>query len=123
MRDAVSQFAAFVNRTWHFWRAVTPKLSWKRKCPKQVQHSGRILTLLRIDLRVGALEIAVGDHCRRAMTRARYVNHVQVVLTNHAIQVNIGEALSGIGAPMPEKPILKVLGNQRLSQQGIVAQV
>jgi hypothetical protein len=24
---------------------------------------------------------------------------------------------------MPEKPILKVLGNQRLSQQGIVAQV
>ena len=44
-------------------------------------------------------------------------------IPDHAIQVNVGETLSGIGAPMPEKSILKVLGQQRLSQQGIVSQV
>ena len=57
------------------------------------------------------------------MTRTGNVNHVEVVLPDHAIEVNPGKCLPRIGTPVTEQAILEVLGQQRLAQQWIVAQV
>src|SRR5487761_1753249 len=49
MRQAVSQFAAFVDGTWHLRRAMASKLAGKGKSAEEFQHAGFVWTLLRIN--------------------------------------------------------------------------
>ena len=48
---------------------------------------------------------------------------VEVVLVDQAIEVNVGEAQAGTGAPVTQQPLLDVLRLQRLAQQRIGAQI
>ena len=57
------------------------------------------------------------------MSWAAYIDRVQVVLLDQPIEVNVGEALAGVGAPVTEEPRLRVLQAQGLPQQGIGLQV
>src|ERR1700722_1514865 len=90
---------------------------------EQPQQASLILTLLRIDLRVGSLEIAVGEDRRSSMSRTRDIDHVEVELADHPVEVDPGKRLAGIGAPVSQEPVLGVLRAKRLSEQGIVAEV
>ena len=110
MRDAVAELAALVDRSRNLRRAVAAKLSGKGEGAEQIQHPCFILALLRIDLGIRALEIAIRDHRRCAVTRAGDVDHVEVVLADDAIEMNPGKGLTGIGSPMAKQPVLEVLG-------------
>ena len=123
MRDAVAQLAALMDRPGNLRRTMTAKLAWKRKSAEELEHTGFVLALLRIDLRIGPFEVAVRDHCRRAMARTGDVDHVQVVLPNDTIQVDPGECLAGVGAPVPQRSILDVLRAERLLEERVVAKV
>lgn len=57
------------------------------------------------------------------MARARNIDHVQVVLFNGTIQMNIDKVLARSGAPMSQQHPLHVGSCQRALQQGIVAEV
>src|SRR6185437_15262325 len=70
MRYAVPQFAAFMNGTGHFRRAVTAQLTRKRKSLEQPQHASFILALFRINFRVCSFEVAVRNHRWRAVAWA-----------------------------------------------------
>ena len=51
------------------------------------------------------------------------VDHVQIILLDHTIEVNIDEVLSGNCAPVTYDLLLDVLFCERFSEQRIVEQI
>jgi hypothetical protein len=57
------------------------------------------------------------------MARAREIDHVQVVLSNYPVEVHPDKGLAGIGAPMPQQPVLEVLRPEGLTEQRVIAEI
>ena len=119
----VAKFAAFVNRTRRLRRAVRADSSGKRELPEEFEHARFVAALVRINLRVVAFEIAVGERGGRTVTGAGDVDDIQVVLLDEAVQVDPNEGLAGIGSPVAEQPILDVLWLQRFAQKRVRAKI
>ena len=69
----------------------------------------RIAPDFRIYLAICPFEICVGDNCRTAVTRPGQIDHVQIVLFDHAIQVRVDKVLTRRSSPMPEQHPFDVL--------------
>src|SRR5258708_19647426 len=93
--------------------------AWCRELAEEPVHAVGVLPNLWKDLRVGALEIHIGDQRRSAVPRARQVDDLRVALPNQAIKMHVNEAQSRRGAPVAEQPRLDVLGPQWLAQQWV----
>src|ERR1700758_1373445 len=91
VRNAAAHLAPFVDRPRYLRCAMTAKLSREGEGAKKLQHPAFILRLLWIDLRIRAFEIAIRDHCRRAMPWTGDVDHVQLIFANCAVQMYPGE--------------------------------
>ena len=76
-----------------------------------------ILRLVRVDFTVDALEVAVGQDGRSAVTRAADEKGIEVVLFNEPVHVNVGKRLAGVGAPVTQQTGLEVFGLEWLLQQ------
>src|SRR5277367_6049255 len=109
MRDGVAQFAAFVYRTRRLRSAVRAYSSGKRELAEKLEHASFVGALVRINLGVMALEIAVGKRGGRAMTGAGHVKDIQVVFLDEPIQVHPKEGLAGVGSPVAKQTVLDVL--------------
>src|SRR4029453_18675953 len=109
VRDAVPEFASLVDGAWGLRRAVTADAAWEGEFLKEGAHALLVLALIRIDLRVGALQIGRPQYARRAMTRTGQEDGVQIVLGDQAVEVNVGEAQAGTRAPVPQQAQLHVL--------------
>ena len=101
-----------MDRSGNFRGAVASELSGKGKSTEELEHSGFILALFRVDLRIGSFQVAVRDYGRGAVAWTRDIDHVQVVLPDDAIQVDPGERLAGVGTPVAQQSILEVLGRE-----------
>ena len=123
VRQHVTQFTAFVDRAGRLRRAVTADPAGKRELLEELAQSSLVLALFRINLGVGALEIAGRQNSRRAMSGPGHEDHVEVEFLDQAVQMDIGERQSGARSPMAQKPVLDVLGLERLLQKGIVLKI
>ena len=83
--------------------------SWKPELAEELEHASFIGALVRINLGVMALEIAVRERGGRTMAGAGHVKNIQVVFLDEPIQVDPNEGLPGIGSPVSEKSVLTVL--------------
>jgi hypothetical protein len=95
----------------------------KRELLEQLPKTRLVPRNFRVDLRVGAFEVDVRDERRPSVARAGNVDHVDVVLANDAVQMDVDEVLSGCGAPVPQKAWLDVFRLERLAQQRIVEKI
>ena len=57
------------------------------------------------------------------MPWASEIDHVEVVLLNEPVQMNVDEREARARSPVAEQTILDVLGSQRFLQQRILLQV
>jgi hypothetical protein len=57
------------------------------------------------------------------MTGAGDVDHVEIVLVDHPIEVNVDEVQAGRRSPVPEEPGLDVLLCERLLEQRVVVEI
>src|SRR6267378_1071950 len=78
---------------------------------------------VRIHPSVSSFEIGVRDQAWPAMSWAGDINHVQVVLLDEPVQMNIDEVQSWCGSPMAEKPRLDMVLCQRLLEQRVVEEI
>ena len=120
----VAQFAAFVDRAGRFRRAVAADAAGEGELLEELAQAVFVFALVGIDLGVGAFEIAVGRarRARRGRGRRGRSCRGRTCLIS-AVEVDLDEALAGVGAPVAEQAVLDVLGLERLAQQGIVVQV
>src|SRR5262249_59417241 len=91
VRDGIAEFAALVYRTGCLRRDVAGDAAGKRELGEQALHALFIARDVRINLTVGSLEVGVRDQTGTAMPRAGDVDHVEVVLVNNSVEVNVDE--------------------------------
>jgi hypothetical protein len=119
----VAELAAFVDAARRLRRDVAGDAARKRELPEQDLQAGFVARDRRVNLGVSAFEVGVGHQRRSAVARTRDVNHLDVVLGDHAVQMGVDEVLSRRGAPMSEQPRLDVFEAQRVAQQRVVEQI
>src|SRR6202043_3102132 len=102
MRHRVAQFAAFMNGAGGLRRYVTGNSMRPGKLAKEPLQSVPAALYRRITLGVRAFEIAVGHDTRAAVARTNDVDHVQVIVLDQPVEVDIEEIQAGCGSPMTE---------------------
>src|SRR5206468_3470635 len=95
----------------------------ERELGEEALHALLVLRDVRIDLAVGSLEVGVRDQARPAMPGTGDVEHVQVVLLDQPVQMDVDEVQTWRGPPVAEKPWLDVLLGQWLLEQRVVIEV
>ena len=123
MGDAVAQLTAFVDGARRLGRAVAADAAREREFLEELAHPLLVLALVRIDLRVGALEIDRRQHPRRAMAGPGEEDGVEAVLVDQSIEMNVDEAQARARPPVTQEALLDVLRLQRRPEQRIGAQV
>ena len=119
----ISEFAALVDGTGRRGRDVARNAARKGELFEKPFHPGFVLADVRIDLAVAALEIGVGDQGRTAMAGPGDVDHVEIILLDDPVQVDIDEVLAWRRAPVSDHQRLHVRERQRLAQQRVCVEV
>src|SRR5208337_2386169 len=95
----------------------------KTELLEEALHSGEVLTLVRIYFGVGSLKVRIRQNCWRPMPRPRDEDCVEIVFVNQAVEVNVGETLARVRAPMAEQPWLRLSHRKWLTQQGVFLEI
>src|SRR5215472_15474275 len=95
----------------------------KRELFEQPPHSLAILGDVREEFAVGSLKVGVGNHSRSTVSRAAYVNHVEPILPDDPVAVDINEIQARRCTPMTEQTGLDVIDAQRIGEQRIVIEI
>ncbi len=123
VRQRVAELPALVDRAGGLRRDMARHPAGERELAEQHLHAGRVARHARVHLAVAALQPAVGQRGRAAVTRPDHVHHGLVTGGDRPVQVCPDEVQPGGGAPVTEQPGLDVLGPQRLGQQRVGHQV
>src|SRR5208283_3657368 len=95
VRQDVSQFSAFVDRTWCFRRAVAADAARERKLLEPLMQATFVFDLYRLANGIGPFEIPRTENARRTMPRTRHETHVETELLDQPVQVDIDESQTG----------------------------
>src|SRR5262249_9144987 len=114
VRERIAELSPFVDRARRFGSDVAGHAAGEGKLLEELAQPGFVARDVRINLRVGSFEVDVPDERRAAVSGARDVNHVEVVLPNDAIQMDVDQILSRRRAPVAEQTRLDVSRLQRL---------
>ena len=123
VRERVAQLAALVDGARRLRGDVAGDAAREGELPEELPQALRVPRDARVDLRVGALEVGVGDGRRAAVAGTHDVDGVQVPGADDPVQVGVDEVQAGRRAPVAEQARLDVLGLQRLPQERVVEQV
>src|SRR5437879_13654102 len=108
MREGVTKFAAFVDRTGRFRRHVARDAAGKGELGEEALHALFIRRYVWVDFAVSAFKVGVCDEAGSAMAGPGDVDHVEVVLLDYPVQVNVDEVQARCRSPMAEEPRLDV---------------
>src|SRR5262249_35230888 len=89
VREGIAELAALVYRTGRLRRYVVRDATGEGELGEQALQPLLVARDVRITLTVGSLEVGVRTQAGPAMSRAGNVDHVEVVLLDHPVQVNV----------------------------------
>src|SRR5262249_60255474 len=98
-----------------FGSGVAANAAGERKLLKEALHPCHIFTLVRVNLRVGPLEVRLRQDSWRTVPRPGDENGIQIVLVDQPVEVDIRQGLAGIRTPVAYQSCLDVLQLQRSS--------
>ena len=119
----IAQLAAFVNRAGRFRRYVTGNSVRPGELAKEPMQSVAAALDRRIALGVRAFQIGLRHEARATMTGTDDVDHVQIVLFDQPVEVDIEKVQSRRRAPMPQQTRLDMFEPERRFEQRIVLQI
>ena len=123
VQQAVSELAALVDRSGRFGRRMARHAIRPGELVEQLPETGDIEGDLGVELAVGAFEVGVGEDARTAVAGTGDVDHIEVALANHPVQVRVDEVQPRSRAPVSEQPRFDVLQLERPPQQRVVSEV
>ena len=123
MGQRIAQLATFMNRSRHLGRHVARDALRPGELAKQPMQAVAVAFDGRIVLGVRAFQVAVRHDTRPAMARAHDVDHVQVVVLDEPVQVNVEQVQTRCRAPMAQQARLDVGERESPLQQRVVLQV
>ncbi len=123
MAERIAQLAAFVDRSRALGGCVAGNAAGEGELDEELAQAGLVLADVRVDLAVAAFQVGVADHRRAAVPGAGDIDHVQVELLDHPVQVHVDEVLPRGRAPVAQQHVLHVRERKRTLQQRVVAEV
>ena len=123
MDQGIAQFPTFMDRARRFRRHVTGNSIRPGELPEQPMQSAPVTLDRGVSLGIRPFQISVRHDTRTAMAGANDVDHVEVIILDQPVQMDIDEIQSRGRAPMAEQAGLDVLKLERLFQQRIILQV
>src|SRR5215471_12588252 len=94
MRQCVSQFAAFMDGAWCFWRNMAGNTSRKRELFEQPFHPCFVRRDVRINLAISAFEVRVGNQSWPSVPRTGDTDHVEIVLLDDSVEMGVDKVQS-----------------------------
>ena len=123
VRQRITQFTALVDGARGLRSNVAGNAARERELLEQALHALGVLADVRVNLAVSALKVGVRHEEIAAVTRTGQQDHIQIILLDDAVQMNINQVLTGHRAPVADDLLLDVLGLQRLLEQRVIEQV
>src|SRR4030095_11315840 len=123
VRQGISEFATLMNGAGSLRRYVTGNSSGKRKLLKEPLHTLFICRDVRVNLTIGSFQVGISDESRPAVTWPRDVNHVEIVLLDKPVQVNVNEVQTRRRSPVSKQPRFHMLFGERFLQQRMVIEI
>ena len=123
VRKRIAEFAALMDRAGCFRCRMGSDPAGEGELFVEFRQAFQILGDVRIDFRIGTVQIGVRNHDLATMSRSFDVEHVQVIFVDDAVQVGIDEILSGDGSPVADWMEFHISRLDRALQQRIVLQV
>jgi len=123
VRQRITQLAAFVNGTRRFRSDVAWNAAWEGELFEQLLHSVGVLRHVRINFTIGSFKVGVRDQARPAVARPGDIDNIQVLLLDHAVEMDVNEVQSGSRAPVPQQARFDVLALEWPLEQGIVVEI
>ena len=123
VRQGVAELTAFVDRAGCLRCDVRRDPARERELAEERAEACFVLRDMGVELRVGALEIRVGDEPRAAVTGAGDIDRGKITRVDRPVQVRVDEVETRRRPEMAEEARLDVLGLERPFQQGVVEQV
>src|SRR5687768_11880181 len=102
VRKRIAQLPAFVNRAGRLRSGMTGNATRKGKLLGQPLHTSLVPRNMRIAFAITPLQPGICNQRRASMARARYVNHIQIVFFDNAVQMHVNKIETRSSAPMPE---------------------
>ena len=121
--EAVSELASLVDRPWSLRSAVASDAAGEGELLEELLQASSILTLIRVDLRVDAFEVAVREGRRSTVAGSGDIDEVEIVFPDEPVEVDPDKGLPGIRAPVSKKAMLDVLCLEGLFEQRVFQQV
>ena len=113
MGQGVPELAALVDRAGRLRGHVAGDATGEGELLEQPLHPFGIGGDVGVDLAVGPLEVGVGDQARPAMPRTSDVDHIEVILLDEPVQVDVEEVQARRRPPVAQQPRLDVLLAER----------
>lgn len=100
--ERVAELPTLVNRSGRCRRHVAGDSARKRELLEQLLEAGFILRYVWINFAPCPFEVNAAHDCRTAVTGTGDVEHFEVILLDHPIQVHIDDVLPGCRTPVPD---------------------
>ena len=123
MSQRIAEFAAFMDRAGRFRRDVAGNSVGPGKLAKQPLQPVAAAFDRRIVLGVRTFQIAVRHDAGAAVARADDVDHVQIVVFDQPVKMDVEEIQSCRRSPMPQQPGLDMFELEGGFQQRIILQI
>src|SRR5689334_22755044 len=102
VRNGVAELTSLMDRPGRFRRDMAWNAAGKRELSEQALHPLLVGGDVRINLAVSALEVGVCDETGPAMARAGDIYHVEVVLLDDPVEMDVNEIQAWRCPPMPQ---------------------
>src|SRR5262249_62160419 len=116
VREAVAELAAFMDGPGSLGSDVAADVAGEGELLEELLQPLRVLALVRVDLRVCALQVRRTQHSGRSVPRPGPEKTVGAVPDDHAVQVRPDKGEGGARAPVAQQPALDVIGLQGLPE-------
>ena len=113
VRERVAEFAALVDRARCLRGDVRRDAAGEGELPEQPAHTLGVRRDVGVDLRVGAVEVGVGDQAGTAVAGAGDVDGRLLALLDRPVEVRVEEVQAGRRAPVTEQAGFDVVARQR----------
>ena len=123
VEQRIAELAAFMNGAGRFRRDMAGNSVRPGELAKQPMQSVPAALDRRIAFGIGPFQIGLRHDARAAMARTDDVHHVQIVLFDQPVEVDIEKVQSRRRAPMSQQARLDVLELERGFEQRIVLQI
>jgi hypothetical protein len=121
-RESISQFATFVDRSGNLSVDGAWEAGWSTELRDQGLHTVGVARVFGIVFGKRPFNPQIGKNGGRSMARSHYIEHVQIVFDDEAVEMRVHQGQAGACSPVPQKTGLDMVEREFVAHLDIILQ-